>query len=118
VGSFLIWWAALDTNVKLDVLCDALKAETFDIHRASILNNLAKRRQFTCAEVREILHAFTFDSGRADAMVHLYPQITDLGDFLSLRQAFIFDLGWDELIKRLSREGLRPSGTDGSSSAR
>ena len=70
-----------------------LKGETFDNAKVAFVANLGKARNYTCAQVRELLQAFSFDGGRGEAAVQLYPQIIDPGNFFTVLEVFTFDSG-------------------------
>ncbi len=78
-----------------------LTAETFDDGKVSYIKQISKSRHFTSAQARRLLTAFTFDEGREDAAVALYPQVVDQDNFLSIFDVFTFDEGRSDVRRKL-----------------
>jgi hypothetical protein len=82
----------------------ALQKESFDDGKLSFLKTVAKTRRFTAEQIREILKAFSFDAGREEAAVIVYPSMSDPEDFFVVFDAFTFDSGRTSLRRRLKLE--------------
>lgn len=88
-------------GAEFDSLMRTFRANTFDEGRVAFTKVMAKGRSFNEAEVRLILSEMTFDRGRVDAAVILYPHMTDKQNAYRLLDTMTFDQGRNELIGRL-----------------
>jgi len=82
-------------------LIKGLQAEAFDDGKASFVANFSKGRHFTCAQAREMLKLFSFDAGRGQAAVALYPLLTDPENFFTALEVFTFDSGRKAVREKL-----------------
>jgi hypothetical protein len=78
-----------------------LKANAFDSGKVPFVEEYAKTRWFSSAQVREILKAFAFDDGRIKAAVALHPRLTDPENFFTVLDAFAFDSSRKALREKL-----------------
>jgi hypothetical protein len=54
-----------------------VRAETFDRDKLEAVHRAARNGRFTTHEARAIAAEFSFDSGKADALIALYPAVID-----------------------------------------
>jgi hypothetical protein len=78
-----------------------VRGNAFDNEKASFVESHAKTPYFTSAQVRDILKTFSFDDGRVQAGVALYPRITDPENFFVVYEVFTFDTGRKALREKL-----------------
>jgi hypothetical protein len=86
---------------EFDSLMRTFRANTFDEGKVAFTKVMAQGRSFSEAEVHLILSDMTFDRGRVDAAVILYPHMTDKQNAYRLLDTMTFDQGRKELIERL-----------------
>jgi hypothetical protein len=89
------------TGEEFDRLLKSLKAETFDDGKVSFIKSISSTRAFTCEQLRQLLTEFSFDQGREEASVTLYPRVTDPENFFMVLGVFTFDEGRDSVRQRL-----------------
>jgi hypothetical protein len=78
-----------------------VKGNTFDKDKVPFIENFAKNRNLSCEQVREILKTFSFDDGRGQAAVLLYPRVTDPENFFLALEVFTFDSGRKAVREKL-----------------
>jgi hypothetical protein len=88
-------------QADLDSLLKALRKEAFDNTKVPFITDIARTRYFTSAQARELLKTFSFDDGRGQAAVILYPRLTDPGNFYVALEAFTFDAGRNVVREKL-----------------
>lgn len=54
-----------------------VRVETFDRGKLEAIHRAARNGRFTTAEARALASELTFDSGKADALIALYPVVVD-----------------------------------------
>jgi hypothetical protein len=72
-------------------LLKGLKAESFDDGKASFIATFATNGRLNCEQARQLLKEFSFDEGRTQSAVHLYPRLTDPENFFTVLDVFTFD---------------------------
>lgn len=65
-------------------------AEAFDDDRLEVIRRLGRTGWFTTAEVRQIVEMCTFDSTRKDALIALYPAVSDPYRYMLALDALTF----------------------------
>lgn len=95
---------------EFDSLMQTFRTNSFDDGKVAFVRVMANGRKFTTDQVHEILSEMSFDPGRVDAAVILYPHITDKENVYKLFDTMSFDQGRKDLIARL---GLDKSPSDG-----
>ena len=66
-----------DTDPDFQAALDALEAERFDNERLERIRSIASERQFSCEQAALLAATCTFDSARAEALLLLYPALSD-----------------------------------------
>jgi hypothetical protein len=87
--------------VEFAKFMNGLKANAFDNGKVPFVEEYAKTRWFSSAQVREVLKTFAFDDGRIKAAVALYPRLTDPENFFTALDAFAFDSSRKALREKL-----------------
>lgn len=54
-----------------------VRVETFDRDKLEAIHRAARNGRFTTAEARQLAAQLTFDGGKADALIALYPAVVD-----------------------------------------
>lgn len=83
-------------------LLKALKAESFDDDKASFVATFAAQGRVNCEQARELLKSFSFDEGRINSAVVLYPRLTDPENFFVVLDVFSFDSSRGKVRERLN----------------
>ena len=83
-------------------LLKALNAESFDDGKAGFIATFAVQGRLTSEQARELLKPFSFDEGRVNSAVLLYPRVTDPENFFTVLDVFSFDSSRAEIRKRLN----------------
>ena len=86
---------------EFDSLMQSLRSNSFDEGRVAFVKVMAKNRTFNVDQVRAVMQEMSFDRGRVDAAVILYPRMTDPQNAYRLLDTMSFDAGRQELIARL-----------------
>ncbi len=88
-------------GAEFDSLMNTFRSNTFDDGKVEFVKMMSKNRAFKTDQVRLILSEMTFDKGREQAGVVLYPHVTDKDNFYQVFETFTFDEGRKNLMKRL-----------------
>lgn len=76
-------------------------AEAFDDDRVEVIGRLARSSSYTTMEARELASLCTFDSSKADALVALYPAVSDPGRFAMALDILTFGSTRRDVERRL-----------------
>lgn len=95
-------------GAEFDSLMEAFRTNSFDDGKVAFVKVMANGRKFSVDQVHEIMAEMSFDQGRVDAAVILYPRITDKENVYKLLDTMSFDQGRKDLIERLALD--RPAG--------
>jgi hypothetical protein len=76
-------------------------ANAFDTGKLPFVEDYAKTRWFSSAQVRDVLKDFAFDDGRVKAAVVLHPRLTDPENFFTVLDVFAFDSSRKALREKL-----------------
>lgn len=82
-------------------LLTSLQSQSLDDGKVSFIKLISHTNAFTCDQVRQILRELSFDQGREQAAVILYPRVTDPKNFFTVFEVFTFDQARSSVNKRL-----------------
>jgi hypothetical protein len=82
-------------------LLRSLDGSSFDSGRITIVQSAAQHNHFTCAQVAAVMNKFSFDAGKQDAAVAMWPHVTDKGNSHEIFGALKFDSSRNALRARL-----------------
>jgi hypothetical protein len=67
-----------------------VSGETFDDDKLRVITTLARTSRFSSEEARGLVAEMTFDSGRVDALIVLYPAVRDPERFVTILDVLTF----------------------------
>jgi hypothetical protein len=82
-------------------LLDTVRRYGFDTERTTLIKSAARTASFTCAQVRELLRAYEWDSERRRALVALWPKVLDKRNASSLAGTFDWSAEWRSACREL-----------------
>ncbi len=72
-------------------LIDNVKDQSFDDDKIDFLKTFVKQRPLNCEQAAKILKTLSFDDGRSQAAIILYPSITDSENFYEILKILPFE---------------------------
>jgi hypothetical protein len=78
-----------------------IKGQSFDDGKVGFVKGLGKTVRFSSAQVKQLLATFSFDAGRTEAAVLLYPMVADPEFFFEALEAFSFESSRKAVRERL-----------------
>ena len=84
-------------------LVEAIKQASFDDEKIAVVRHAAQSNWFRSAQVGAVMDLLSFDDGKIDAAVAMWPRITDPENSFVIFNKLTFDSSKDKLRKRVGK---------------
>jgi len=91
------------TNDAFAALYAAVKHESFDSNKLTVVQQAAQANWFTASQIAAMMDAFSFGGGKVDAAVAMWPHMVDPENSFAIYGRLTFQSDKDKLRKRVAK---------------
>ena len=89
---------------SFDQALESISSKSFESSKLTIAKQIVGANCLLCAQVKEIMRLFTFESNRLEFAKYAYKYTWDINNYFLLNDAFEFESSIDELNKYINRK--------------